>query len=268
MCQMHMIRVGNMSLVNGTPACVKILTSELLFFIFSILHNAEENSRRRKSVFKKASELSTLCGAQTGVVVFSPGDKPFSFGQPSVSAVVDRYLNGNNPPQDLSRFEAYRKARIQKFNEQGGVVQDQFESAVKRCDALTKIKEQNQKEFRLPSEEEGSSFEELQKELEKMDGMTTNMVNRNEFIRLFRSPLPSSMAPNLRGYVGLSVQDVTSRSNELIGSSSMFTASNRHEHVVPLTNKTSKLISSSMSSVAPDLHGLVGASGSKCGKSI
>nr|AFX72866.1 MADS-box protein AGL73 [Aquilegia coerulea] len=156
-------------------------------------------SRRRKSVFKKASELSTLCGAQTGVVVFSPGDKPFSFGQPSVSAVVDRYLNGNNPPQDLSRFEAYRKARIQKFNEQGGVVQDQFESAVKRCDALTKIKEQNQKEFRLPSEEEGSSFEELQKELEKMDGMTTNMICMDLLVHRVQSVANRSSKPTI-GY--------------------------------------------------------------------
>ncbi|XP_028759221.1 agamous-like MADS-box protein AGL29 [Neltuma alba] len=49
-------------------------------------------SKRRNGVFKKANELATLCGAEIAVVAFSPGGKPFSYGQPSVDTVANRFL--------------------------------------------------------------------------------------------------------------------------------------------------------------------------------
>ena len=49
-------------------------------------------SKRRFGINKKASELVTLCGAEVGVVVFSPAGKPFSFGHPSVESVANRFL--------------------------------------------------------------------------------------------------------------------------------------------------------------------------------
>ncbi|XP_042009283.1 agamous-like MADS-box protein AGL29 [Salvia splendens] len=52
-------------------------------------------SKRRAGVFKKASELSILCGAECALVVFSPGNKPHSFGHPSVEAVTNRFLQAN-----------------------------------------------------------------------------------------------------------------------------------------------------------------------------
>jgi hypothetical protein len=49
-------------------------------------------SKHHPSLFKKASELFTLCGAEVAVVTFSPGGKCFSFGHPSTSSVADRLL--------------------------------------------------------------------------------------------------------------------------------------------------------------------------------
>ncbi|KAG1341860.1 agamous-like MADS-box protein AGL29 [Cocos nucifera] len=49
-------------------------------------------SKRRSGLFKKASELSTLCGAQVGILVYSPGGRPYSFGQPGFMEVSDRFL--------------------------------------------------------------------------------------------------------------------------------------------------------------------------------
>jgi hypothetical protein len=43
-------------------------------------------SKRRVGLFKKASELTILCGAEAAAVVFSPAGKAFSFGNPSSSA--------------------------------------------------------------------------------------------------------------------------------------------------------------------------------------
>ncbi|CAA0828644.1 Agamous-like MADS-box protein AGL62 [Striga hermonthica] len=53
-------------------------------------------SKRRAGLFKKASELSTLCGAQAAIVVFSPRNRAHSFGHPSVDAILDRFLNENH----------------------------------------------------------------------------------------------------------------------------------------------------------------------------
>lgn len=65
-------------------------------------------SKRRAGVFKKASELSTLCGAESAIVVFSPGDKAHSFGNPSVETITDRFLNNNNNNNNVpTTNEAY-----------------------------------------------------------------------------------------------------------------------------------------------------------------
>lgn len=50
-------------------------------------------SKRRNGLFKKATDLATLCGLEIAIVVFSPGGKAFSFGNPNVEEVVDRYLS-------------------------------------------------------------------------------------------------------------------------------------------------------------------------------
>ncbi|KAM3377380.1 hypothetical protein P3S68_009793 [Capsicum galapagoense] len=57
-------------------------------------------SKRRAGLFKKASELCTLCGAEIAIVVFSPGkgNKVYSFGHPSVELLVDTFLGRDLPP--------------------------------------------------------------------------------------------------------------------------------------------------------------------------
>uniref|UniRef100_A0A1J3H8J6 Agamous-like MADS-box protein AGL61 n=2 Tax=Noccaea caerulescens TaxID=107243 RepID=A0A1J3H8J6_NOCCA len=49
-------------------------------------------SKRRTGLFKKASELATLCNAELGIVVFSPGGKPYSYGKPNLDAVTERFM--------------------------------------------------------------------------------------------------------------------------------------------------------------------------------
>ncbi|KAH0464636.1 hypothetical protein IEQ34_007422 [Dendrobium chrysotoxum] len=58
-------------------------------------------SKRRQGLFKKASELSTLCGVEVAVIVFSPAGKPYFFGQPSVDHVFSRFLNVVPNPSDM-----------------------------------------------------------------------------------------------------------------------------------------------------------------------
>ena len=50
-------------------------------------------SKRRQGLFKKASELCVLCDAHVAMVVFSPADKLFCFGQPNIDTILNSYIN-------------------------------------------------------------------------------------------------------------------------------------------------------------------------------
>ncbi|XP_019465322.1 PREDICTED: myocyte-specific enhancer factor 2B-like [Lupinus angustifolius] len=69
-------------------------------------------SKRRTGLFKKASELCTLCDAKVALVVFSPANKAFSFGDPSIDVAVDRYQMRDQPLNLGNRqyLEAHRNA--------------------------------------------------------------------------------------------------------------------------------------------------------------
>lgn len=98
-------------------------------------------SKRRSGIYKKASELTTLCGAEVGMVVFSPGGKPFSFGHPSIEAVANRFLNQNAPQGDRTHplVEAHRRVRINELNQQYTELVSQLEAERERGKALQKL---------------------------------------------------------------------------------------------------------------------------------
>ncbi|RRT36077.1 hypothetical protein B296_00033352 [Ensete ventricosum] len=52
-------------------------------------------SKRKAGIFAKASDISTLCGADVALVVYSPAGNPYSFGSPAVEPVVDRFLSAS-----------------------------------------------------------------------------------------------------------------------------------------------------------------------------
>ena len=90
-------------------------------------------SKRRSGLFKKASELSTLCGASVALVVFSPGKKVFSFGHPSVDGVIERYLTQGPPPL----MDVQRMAEVLELNAQLTHINDQLEAERKRAQELS-----------------------------------------------------------------------------------------------------------------------------------
>ncbi|KAJ0232033.1 hypothetical protein HA466_0295020 [Hirschfeldia incana] len=47
-------------------------------------------SKRRTGLFKKAAELSVLCGAQVGIITFSRCDRVYAFG--NVGTLIEKYL--------------------------------------------------------------------------------------------------------------------------------------------------------------------------------
>ncbi|CAL5434943.1 unnamed protein product [Camellia sinensis] len=50
-------------------------------------------SKRRHGLFNKARQLRSLTGADIAILTFSPAGRPYTHGEPSFDALVDRYLN-------------------------------------------------------------------------------------------------------------------------------------------------------------------------------
>lgn len=97
-------------------------------------------SKRRSGLFKKASEICTLCAAEVAIIVFSPGDKAYSFGHPSVEAVLQRFLSGSANttaqqqinPETLHIMEMHRNATMRELNLQLSQMLAQMEVEKKR----------------------------------------------------------------------------------------------------------------------------------------
>jgi len=64
-------------------------------------------SKRRTGLFKKANELSIMCGAKIAIVVFSPGNKPYSFSHPGVHVVAAEFLQQELKPNQLQRGPSF-----------------------------------------------------------------------------------------------------------------------------------------------------------------
>ncbi|KAJ6905107.1 hypothetical protein NC652_022988 [Populus alba x Populus x berolinensis] len=73
-------------------------------------------SKRRSGIYKKASELVVLTGAEITVIVFSPSVKPLSFGHPSVESVINRFLEDPSSMDNTCHLvEAHRRMRIEEL---------------------------------------------------------------------------------------------------------------------------------------------------------
>lgn len=70
-------------------------------------------SKRRAGLFKKASELCILCNVQAAIIVFSPADKLFCFGEPNTGTILTSYLNGtaefDHPSKSTGKSTTYEE---------------------------------------------------------------------------------------------------------------------------------------------------------------
>ncbi|XP_026458978.1 agamous-like MADS-box protein AGL62 [Papaver somniferum] len=65
-------------------------------------------SKRRKGLFKKATELSVLTGSQIALIAFSPAGRPYVCGNPDL--ILDRFLNNiNGEAREIQKDEQQRR---------------------------------------------------------------------------------------------------------------------------------------------------------------
>jgi hypothetical protein len=106
-------------------------------------------SKRRSGIFKKASELCTLCGADAALVVFSPSGKVFSFGHPNLDTVIDRYLS-LVPPQNngtMQLIEAHHNANVRELNAQMTQINNTLDAEKKIGDEVSHLLKETEAKF-------------------------------------------------------------------------------------------------------------------------
>ncbi|GMH17894.1 hypothetical protein Nepgr_019735 [Nepenthes gracilis] len=140
-------------------------------------------SKRRAGLFKKASELCTLCGVEAAIIVFSPGKKAFSFGHPSVDAVTDRYLvhNSSSNVNTHQSNETHHDSSLEQLNLQLSLLNHQLEAERKHGEELNEIRKAKQTQFwwQAPVEKlELQQLEELKQALVELKGKMMQHINK------------------------------------------------------------------------------------------
>ncbi|KAL4376018.1 hypothetical protein GQ457_02G041950 [Hibiscus cannabinus] len=94
-------------------------------------------SKRRSEIYKKISEITTLCGIDVLSICFSPAGKPFSFGHPSIESMANRFLNNNIFPPDgnphpLGELEVQMKNQLATDSIEGWPNENSFPAGEKQ----------------------------------------------------------------------------------------------------------------------------------------
>ncbi|KAK2380303.1 agamous MADS-box protein AGL29 [Trifolium repens] len=119
-------------------------------------------SKRRSGLFNKANELSILCGAEVAIVVFSPGNKPYSFGHPGVNVVAAKYLQQDHEPSDSERDPSSDASNMNELNLELAEVLAQIREGEKQDETYDEILKQNDVTTLSGLEELRYSYKELQ----------------------------------------------------------------------------------------------------------
>ncbi|KAF8019095.1 hypothetical protein BT93_H3848 [Corymbia citriodora subsp. variegata] len=150
-------------------------------------------SKRRSGLFKKASELCTLCGVDIGIIVFSPASKVFSFGHPEVEFIIDRFLAQDPAPPESGEcrlIEAHRNANLRDLNGILTQVLEELEAERKRGEALDEMRRESQRQcwWEAPIDELGLC------ELEQLGGSMEEL--KKNVMRWINELMVESCSPN------------------------------------------------------------------------
>ncbi|KAK2376220.1 agamous MADS-box protein AGL62 [Trifolium repens] len=162
-------------------------------------------SKRRSGLFKKASELSTLCGANVALVVFSPGGKVFSFGHPNVDTIIDHYLS-RLPSQNngtVQLIEPQHNANLHELNSQLTRFNEELDIEKKRRDDWSHINRMNETQYWWACPIDGMDFNQLQvlkNVFEELKKRIPEHVNRfvNQSVPTQTMPFYGSYSNNLQ----------------------------------------------------------------------
>ena len=134
--------------------------------------------KQRSGLFKKASELCTLCAIETAFVIFSPDGKAFSYGIPSADVATNRL--GQPDAYTIQEAEAHHERVLCELRKNYSDLASQLDAEKKRGEKLKQIMNETSgcsSWFSTPSGE--LSYEELlirQAAMEDLKGKLTKGI--------------------------------------------------------------------------------------------
>ncbi|KAI4299838.1 hypothetical protein L6164_033262 [Bauhinia variegata] len=170
-------------------------------------------SKRRSGLFKKASEICTLCGVEIAIIVFSPADKAFSFGHRDVESIIDRFLTRNPAPGYGARHlvEAHRNASVGDLNMQLTQLQNQLEMEKKRGEEIDQARKLRQRQFWWESPIDELGLQQLQLLMVSMEELKKNVTKQANKILMGHN----SMASPIVGANGVMYYDAFEKKPEI-----------------------------------------------------
>ncbi|KAG9459706.1 hypothetical protein H6P81_004214 [Aristolochia fimbriata] len=136
-------------------------------------------SKRRAGLFKKASELCLLTGAQIAIIAFSPAGRVFTFGHPSVDAVIDRHPLGAQ--RDATSEIPQLDPETEEMSRHCSDLMEKVETEKRRKVALEEIKvKPGEGGFWWEADLEGRSLQELEEFKMSLESLRDSVVNGAE----------------------------------------------------------------------------------------
>ncbi|PHU23692.1 hypothetical protein BC332_08799 [Capsicum chinense] len=148
-------------------------------------------SKRRLGVFKKASELCILCGAEIAIIVQSlKRQRLFTFGHPSVD-VIDRYLTGKSSSVNNHRFNF-----VQQNNEYYSQICRELDAEKKNKEIIdeSKMVNGNNNGFWWNESIDNMGIEELDKFVDALEELKKRVNMRVDVLK-FRAEVTGSREP-------------------------------------------------------------------------
>ena len=133
-------------------------------------------------------ELCVLCGAEVGIIVFSPNGKIFLAGHPDFDKILNRYLDQNHSSLD----EVNTIPCVQQHNKEYEDAMQELEKEKKRGKMIEEEKKKNKSNGRFWWQEDNiiddmgiEELEEYLKAMKKLKGkveMRVNEIMMNEYL--------------------------------------------------------------------------------------
>ncbi|XP_012833853.1 PREDICTED: agamous-like MADS-box protein AGL61 [Erythranthe guttata] len=160
-------------------------------------------SKRRTGLFRKASEISVLCGAEIAILVQSPANKIYSYGHPSVETLLHRYQTGGAGGSSSAGLS------IIPYSEDG---RNKYDEAVKKLEIVKRSMKQESSgisstRFWWDEPMEGMELYELEEYVEAMEALKDNVSRRVEEMEKQKSNAASASTSDLDPSFQINYQD-------------------------------------------------------------
>ncbi|KAK1379416.1 MADS-box domain-containing protein [Heracleum sosnowskyi] len=159
-------------------------------------------SKRRVGVFRKASELCALTGAECAIVCESYGGRVYAFGHPSVESVVDKYVGENSCSSELAAENKSESQvcmhEIEMLKEQYSEIMEELEAEKKKSVAVKREKDaivnmERDGLFWWEQPFEHLEVEELEDFISSMEKLRTKLESRADDLKVLKTSSCSAM---------------------------------------------------------------------------